>query len=191
MKVTLTTPVRLSYCSLFTPKSSALGGAEKYGCLLMIPKSNLSATLTTVVPTSENEKLIFQAVKETFDGAVPKIFGGTIPKDGYWNHPIKDGDGVKPKSGDAYPDEFKGHWLLNVSSKNAPDVFDGAVTNRMTDPAGIKSGDYAQVQINFGAYKRESTGVSAYLSAVLKTADGEALGGNSTDTSAFKSPSLM
>jgi hypothetical protein len=160
----VTGEVRLSYAHLFTPTLPANarpGQQAKYSVCLLIDKKD-EKTLS----------LIRDAVKHAYEAGIPSKFGGKAPKK--WHDPLRDGDAEKDL--DENP-EYAGCYFINCSSQRKPGLVDRRGVE-IIDPDGIKSGDYAKADINFFPYSNTgNSGVGCAVNNVLKTRDGEPLGG--------------
>lgn len=155
----VTGEVRLSYVHLFEPHAVNPKDDPKYSVMLMIPKED-TATMDALRAAEEAATEI----------GIPTKFGGKRPKD--LASIIRDGD----DTADDYP-ERAGHWVMSVSSPRKPGVVDSSV-QPILDPSEVYSGMYARVSLNafpytYGAKK----GISFGLNHVMKTRDGEPLGG--------------
>ena len=160
--VVLTGKVRLSYCSLFEAKAPQGGGDPKYSVTLLLPKSD------TV--TLEKMK---DAIAEAREAFCNRHGANALPLKP--NHTLKDGDGVRD-NGDPFGPECKGHYVITVSSKLKPAVFD-AFGNETNDPNEVYSGVYARAKINFYGYNvNGKKGISAGLLGVKKLHDGQPFG---------------
>ena len=170
----VTGKVRLSYAHLFKPYAQNLGQEPKYSVTILIPKTD------TV--TKANIDRAIEAAKQ--EGVTNK-WGGQMPL--VVKIPVHDGDGAR-QNGQPFGDECKGHWVLTVSSKQAPAVVDQAV-QPILDQSEVYSGMYARVSINFFAYNSSgNNGIGAGLNNVQKLADGEPLGGRTTAAEDFGTP---
>lgn len=166
MKV-LTGEVRLSYCNLTTPRAAQQGGEPRYSVTLLIPKTD-TATKTDVDA----------AIQAAANEALAKVWNGARPPQ--LRTPIYDGDGVRP-SGAPFGEECKGHWVINASTKNKPQVVGMDNINCELAPSDIYSGMYARVTIRFFGYSNSGNkGVGCGLGNVMKTRDGEALAGSAS-----------
>ena len=162
----ITGKVRLSYCSIFEPKSID-GNDEKYSCSILIPK---------------NDKETLRKIKEAVDTAIEQgrgKWGGKVPPN--LKKPLRDGDEERPDD-----QAYAGHYFLNASSKNKPGIAkpigkgaDGRTKFlEITDTTEVYSGCYAKVSLNFYAYDAKGNrGVAAGLNNVVKVQDGDYLGG--------------
>lgn len=168
-KVT-TGAVRLSYANLLVAKAIGDSTEEKYSVSLIIAKS---------------DKDTLKAVKEAIDQAKEEgkaKLGGKIPAS--LKIPIRDGDEERPDD-DAYANSY----FINANSKNKPKIYE---FKKFTTEGKIKadpidgdddvySGMYACVSINFFAFNTNGNkGIAAGLENVMKTDDGERLGGGSS-----------
>ena len=99
---------------------------------------------------------------------------------------LHDGDGLR-ESGLPYGDECKGHFVITASTKNKPQVVGIDNINCELAPSDIYSGMYARVTVNFFPYDSAgSKGVGCGLGNVLKTRDGEPLGGGASAAADFE-----
>lgn len=169
----LTGECRLSYANLVTPRAVQQGGEEKYSVTILIPKTDV-ATIADIRASIEAAAL--KGINEKWGGVRPQI--ASI---------LHDGDGVKPDAGTPYRDECKGHWVLNASSNNQPQVVDQSNLKCQLAPQDIYSGMYARVTLNFYAYKNRKTGVGCGLGNVMKTREGEPLAGGASAEADFAS----
>ena len=162
MKV-LTGEVRLSYCSLTTPRAAKQGGEPKYSVTLLIPKTD-NATKADI------DAAINAAAQE----ALTKVWNGARPP--VVKVPIHDGDGVRP-SGVPFGDECKGHWVLTASTKNKPQVVGIDNINCELAPSDIYSGMYGRVTVRFFGYSNSGNkGIGVGLNNIQKLKDDERLG---------------
>lgn len=161
MEKLITDEVRLNFPELFVPKSFE-GGPEKYSVTILIPKTN-----TTLI-----EK-INQAVEEALEAGKVSKFGGKIPPRGSLTLPLHDGDTEKEGN------EYQGHYFLTARSKWKPEVVDASLQPIMSE-SEIYSGCYGRVSLTFYAFNKLSKGVAVGLGNVMKTRDGERIGGSST-----------
>lgn len=176
--------VRLSYCRLFTPEAASEGGEKKYSVTLLIPKSN-----TKLVEDVKS------AVKAAFLTGVSTRFGGK-PAPGTWNNPLRDGDETVTdedgKEKRLKGEEFTGCYYINATSKTKPGIVKIVKMNgekklvEITDENEVYSGCYGVVSVNMYPYNNSGNrGVSAGLNNVLKTKDGDYLGGRTSAQSDF------
>ena len=92
---------------------------------------------------------------------------------------LHDGDGFK-QNGEAYGPECKGHWVLNCNANtNHPPKIVNMARQPIIDQSEVYSGIYGWVNINFFAYMNAGKkGIGCGLNAIMKTRDGEPLGGS-------------
>lgn len=168
--------VRLSYCHLFTPEAVADGGEKKYRVSLLIPKSN-----TKLVAD------VKAAIKAAFQDGISSRFGGKQPAPGTWKNPLRDGDAERPDD-----ETYAGCYFINATAKTKPGIVKIVKMNgekklvEVTDENDVYSGCYGVVSVNFFAFNNAGNkGVAAGLNNVLKTKDGEFLGGRASAQSEF------
>lgn len=167
----LTGEVRLSYCNLTSPRAAQQGGDPKYSVTLLIPKTD-AATIADIQAS----------MQAAYDDGVSVKWGGAHPTPKALLH---DGDGLR-ESGLPYGEECKGNYVITASSKNKPQVVGIDNINCELAPSDIYSGMYARVTINFFPYDSAgSKGVGCGLGNVLKTRDGEPLGGGASAATDF------
>ena len=162
----LTGEVRLSYCNLVTPNTSSKdpNAVPKYSVTLLIPKADAAVKAN-----------IDSSIEAAAIAAQSKIWGGVRPP--VMPIPVHDGDGVR-ENGTPFGDECKGCWVITASSKNKPQVVSQNDIHTELLPQDIYSGMYARVTINFFGYNRAGRrGIGCGLGNVMKTRDGEVLGG--------------
>lgn len=156
--------LRFSYVYVFSPRRNDDGTEGKYSVQLLIPKTDAQA-----------KKLIDAAVEAAIVAGVEKKFGGKRPVPAKLHLPLRDGD-------EEYPDDpnYAGMWFFNASSAKKPGVRvlnDGQMSEAM-DTDDFYSGCYGAAVVNFFAYNTSgNVGVAAGLNNVIKTRDGENLGG--------------
>ena len=165
----LTGEARLSYVHLAAPYANPQqpNAEPKYGVTLLIPKSD-TATYQDLM--NSINAAITAAVDKTWKGARPPI----IPQ------PIHDGDGVR-QDGTPYGPECKGMWVLTASRRaqdGKPWVCDISNTNVELAPQDAYSGMYARCTVHFFGYNNSGKkGIGCSLDGVMRTRDGESLGG--------------
>lgn len=164
-KVT-TGKVRFSYCNIFQPRAAIEGGEPKYSVTLLVPKTD-TETLKKIKNAIEAAKKAGESKLKDKNGKMPINVQTSV----------HDGDLPMPKSGDEYPEECKGCYVINTSSKNKPAVFD-ARGNEIFDATEVYSGCYGRAVINFYAYNTNGgKGVACGLNGIQKLSDGDSLGG--------------
>lgn len=164
--------VRFSYCHLFSP-DSINGGDPKYSVSLIIPKSN-----TKLVET------VKQAIRNAYDYGLRAKWNGKATG---WKNPLRDGDEDRPDD-EAYKDAY----FINASSNRKPEVVKPGTVNgkrtvvAITDEEEVYSGCFGYASVNFYPFAASGNkGVAAGLNNVLKTKDGDYLGGRVSAESEF------
>lgn len=169
----VTGKVRFSYVNVFEPRVTP-NGDQKYSITLLIPKSD-TATYQGIM----NE------ISKTQQESLANVFKGVAPTN--LKLPIHDGDGLR-QSGEPYGPECKGHWVINASSNNAPDVVDASV-QPIISKNEFYSGCYGRVSLNFYAYNQNGNkGIGCGLGNVQKLEDGQPLDGRTTAAEDFGAP---
>jgi hypothetical protein len=166
----VTGKVRFSFVNVFEPKAFGEGQTPKYSVMLLIPKSDVG-TITRM--------------KNAIDAAAQKAlmtkFGGRLPA--VLKTTLKDADKDTDQDGEIFADKWPytaGHYIINVSSKNQPQIVDAAC-NPIINPTEFYSGCYGRASINFFAYNNQGNkGISAGLNNLQKLEDGESLGSFTT-----------
>lgn len=153
----VTGKIRMSYVSIFEPKSIEGSEDKKYSMAILINKSD-KATLDKI------EKAI-NVAKEQGKGK----WGGKIPAK--LKLPLRDGDEEKPDD-----EGYAGHYFINATSKTKPGIVDKDL-NPVLDPEEVYSGCYGRVSINFYPFDTNGNrGVAVGLNNVQKLAEGEPFG---------------
>ena len=161
----VTNKVRFSYANVFQPKAAVEGGTPKYSVSIIIPKSD-KETVTKLQKAFEDCKASNAA-----------FFGGTRPKG------LKGGlrDGDEEKDDPAYA----GSYFINANSVKRPEVID-LDRNLIMDPSEFYSGCYGRASITFFPYNTQgSKGIACGLNNLMKTEEGEKLGGVSSAAADF------
>ena len=118
------------------------------------------------------------------DGAIENglaKFGGKKPNKQAIKLSLRDGDIERDD------DVYKGHYFLNASSTEAPQIVDRRV-QPILDQSEVYSGCYARVSLNFYAFNSNGNkGVACGLGNIQKIKDGPRLGGRTTATDDFVS----
>lgn len=165
----LTGEVRLSYVHLAAPYANPQqkNAEPKYSVTLLIPKSD-TVTYQDIV----------NSINATISAAVNKAWKGVRPPN--IPTPIHDGDGVK-QDGNPFGPECKGHWVITASRRpqdGKPWVCEISNPRVELAPEDAYSGMYARCTIHFFAYNTAGNkGIGCSLDGVMKTRDGESLGG--------------
>lgn len=155
-------PVRFSYVNVFTPRRNPDGTPGKYGVCVILPKSD-----------KEAYRMLTQAYENAKELGKTNKWNGRVPAK--VSLPIHDGDEEKPDDM-----AFKGCWYFNCSAQNKPGVCvreAGMVTDAFDDN-DFYSGCYGAITVNLYPYNSNgNVGVGIGLNNVIKTEDGEKLGG--------------
>ena len=166
----LTGEVRLSYVHLAAPYANPQqpNAEPKFSVTLLIPKTDL-------VTKQDLDNSINAAINAAVNG---KMWNGVRPP--VIPTPIHDGDGVR-QDGTPYGPECKGMWVLTASRRaqdGKPWVCDISNPNVELAPQDSYSGMYARCTVHFFGYKNSGKkGIGCSLDGVMKTRDGESLGG--------------
>lgn len=161
----VTGKVRLSYLNAFSPKVSMESGEPKYSVSLLVSKSDKETVARIKAAIAEAT----EAGKATFGGKVPPNL----------KTPLRDGDTERDDP------VYAGHWFVNCSSKNKPEVVDEQL-NPIIDSGDLVSGDYGRVSVNFYAYSvNGNKGIAAGLGNIQRMGRGEPLGGRSRASDDF------
>lgn len=167
-KVVTGKETRLSYFNGWNPVSIN-GGEEKYSTQILIPKTD-----------KETLAAIEKAVDAAIENGLAK-FGGKKPNKQAIKLPLRDGDIERDD------EVYKGHYFLNASSKQAPQIVDRRV-QPILDQDEVYSGCYARVSLNFYAFNSNGNkGVACGLGNIQKIKDGDHLGGRTSASDDFVS----
>jgi hypothetical protein len=160
----VTDKVRFSFVHVFEP-AETLNGSLKYSASILIPKAD-----------KEGVAAFNKALEETKKANV-NYFGGAIPKN--LKGGLRDGDAEKDDA------VYAGHYFFNANSNEKPGVFD-ADKNDIFDKSDFYSGCYGRASITMYPYDVSGTkGIAFGLNAVMKTEDGEKLGGVTSSAADF------
>lgn len=150
-------PVVLSYVHLNEKYDPDGTGKGKYACTLLVPKGE-KKTLEALEAAVEAAKRQGKSAK--WEGRIPAKLDVAL----------RDGDEKEDES-------MHGHWVVVAKTERRPEVVD---RDRMPimDAEQIYSGMKAIVSITLYPYKVSgNAGVAAALNNVMKTHDGQRLGG--------------
>lgn len=164
--------VRLSYVHLFKPYAHQQGQDEKFSCTILLPKTD---TATKARIDAAIQAAAQKGAADKWNGVMPPII----------NHPVYDGDGVRPSDGMPFGPECKGHWVFTASTSAdyPPEVVDERC-NPIINQSAVYSGMYAMVNVEFFPYLHAGKkGVGCSLGPVKKTRDGEPLSGSAPTAS--------
>lgn len=155
----ITGKARLSYANVWRPKSTN-GSAEKYSCVLLIPKTDKD----TIAKVNE-------AIKEAEKAGTAK-FGAKFVGGPNFKRQFHDGD----EKGD---ENYENCYYINANNTEKPGIL-GKNKEPITDQTEVYSGCYARASINFFPYNTNGNkGIGCSLNGLQKMADGESLGGRS------------
>lgn len=155
----VTGEVRFSYVNVFEPKSIN-GSDEKYSVSLLIDKKD-----------TKTIEAIERAIEAAKQAGVAK-FGGKIPP--VLKLPLRDGDTERPDD-----ENYAGKMFVNANCKTKPGLIE---KNGMEiiDTTEFYSGCYGKASITFYAFNSNGNkGIACGLNNIMKTRDGEPLGGRS------------
>ena len=166
--------VRFSYCHLFTPEAVSDGADKKYSVSVIIPKTN-----TQLIAG------IKQCINAAYQQGLASRWKGRKPA--VWKNPLRDGDTERPDD-----ESYANSYFINVTSRTKPGIVKrmtvGGVTKlvEVTNEEDVYSGCYGYVSVNFFPFANAgNNGVACGLNNVLKTKDGEFLGGRSSALTDF------
>lgn len=153
---------RLSYVHLDKPHKATDEAKPKYQVTCLVPKTD-----------KETVEALKAAFLQARQNGIASKWGGRTPTE--IKKPFKDGDDRNDVDEFKYPEEFRGCIFLNAASDRP--VFTCNRSREEITPDQVYSGCYALVSVNLYPYDAGSKGVAAGLNAVMKTFDGERLGG--------------
>lgn len=163
---------RMNFVRVFKPEAFN-GGKPKYSVILSFDKNNVELVST-----------IQKAIDECTEKAKQQ-YGGKLPK-GFKIVELKDGDIDYDTEG------FAGQFTLKASSEYKPEVVKKTKVMGqsslvpITDEDEFYSGCYGYASVTFFSYDTGMTkGVTCGLNNLLKTRDGERLGGGGGAASDF------
>lgn len=158
----ITGKVRFSYVHVWEPVAIDDGQKPKYSVSILIPKSD-KKTIAKI------EKAIEAAKQQGKDGK----FGGKIPAN--LKMPLRDGD--DERDGD---ENYAKCYFINATSSTKPGIVDKD-KNPILDKEEFYSGCYGLASVNFYAFNTSGNkGIACGLNNLMKTAEGEPLGGRSS-----------
>lgn len=155
-------PVRFSYVNVFSPRRNPDGTPGKYGVCVIFPKND-----------QEAYRIFEDAYKNAVALGKTTKWNGRVPAK--VSLPLHDGDEERPDD-----PAFKGCWYFNCSSTNKPGVRvrEAGMIVEALDADDLYSGCYGAVTINLFPYSSNgNVGVGVGLNNLIKTEDGEHLGG--------------
>ena len=153
----ITGKVRFSYANVFEPKSIN-GSDEKYSTSILIDKKD-----------TKTIKAIRNAIEAAKQAGVSK-FGGKIPAK--LKEPLRDGDEEREDD-----ENYQGKYFINANAKTKPGLVDKK-GRHIIDSTEFYSGCYGYASITFYAFNSNGNkGIACGLNNIMKTDDGEPLGG--------------
>lgn len=161
----VTGEVRFSYVNVFEPKSIN-GSDEKYSVSLLIDKRD-----------TKTIEAIERAIEAAKQAGVAK-FGGKIPP--VLKLPLRDGDTERPDD-----ENYAGKIFVNANCKTKPGLIEKNGM-KIIDTTEFYSGCYGKASVTFYAFNSNGNkGIACGLNNIMKTRDGEPLGGRSKATDDF------
>lgn len=160
--------VRFSYVHVWEAVaiSDDANAKKKYSVSLILPKSD-----------TKSINIVKAAIQNALQAGIGKL-GGKIPA--VWKNPLRDGDTERPDD-----EAYKGCYFINATSQQKPGIVN-AQRQPITDPDEFYSGCYGYASVNFFAFNANGNkGVACGLNNLMKTKDGESLGGRSTAEADF------
>lgn len=163
----ITGELRFSFVNVWVPTSFEDDGEKKYNVSLLIPKKD-KKTVQAIEDAIEAERKLL----------LEKLGVSKLPKHAKIAE-LRDGD-------EDYPEDstMEGMWYIRVSSKTKPGVVekdpDTGKVIEIIQPDEFYSGCYGKASLNAYFYapdKKPYLGVSLGLNNVMKTRDGDHLGG--------------
>lgn len=159
--------VRFSFCNVFKPRTNEDGSEGKYSVQILVPKTDKRAV-----------EMIESSVEAAKQIGKDRCWGGKIPPASKLKLPLRDGDEEMEDD-----DIYAGMYFFNASSPNdhqpGAAVLDGGNVSQALDEDDFYSGCYGAAVVNFYPYSVSgNVGVAAGLNNVIKTRDGDRLGGS-------------
>ena len=159
--------VRFSYVNVWEPKAIEGSNEARYSTCVLIPKSDVKTV-----------QQVQQAIESAKKEGLAK-FGGKMPSN--LKLPLRDGD--TERSDD---ENFRNCYFLNANCRYAPGVVDRH-RKPILDTTEFYSGCYGYVRLNFYAFHSNGNkGVACGLNNIMKSRDGNLLGGRSSAEDDFK-----
>lgn len=163
----ITGKVRFSYANVFEPKTDK-NGIDKYSVSLIIDKED-----------KKTIKAIEKAVENAKEAGIGK-FGGKIPNN--LKLPLRDGDIDREDD-----ENYQGKMFVNANARTKPGLVDKQ-GRPIIDSTEFYSGCYGHASISFYAFNSKGNkGIACGLNNIMKTEDGEPLGGRSRAEDDFAS----
>lgn len=162
----ITGKVRFCYANVFEAKAQNGSDRATYSVTLVIPKND-----------DETFRSIMDAIKKAYEEGEEILKGKSksAPAFDKIKLPLRDGDEERP--GD---EVFAGSYFMNATSMYKPGLID-ADKNIIINHEDFYSGCYGRASVVFYAYNSKgNTGIACGLRNLMKTEDGEKLGGVAT-----------
>lgn len=161
---------RISYVHVKEATAFNGEGDPKYDVTLLIPKDH------------PDVKKVKEAINNVYKANKESVFNGTpLTSPKMWN-PLRNGEEWLEEHPEAK--EYEGCYFLKASSKSRPAVFD-ADKQEILDLDEVYSGCYCRASIKAYAFNNKSKGIGFFLNSLMKTKDGERLGGVDVDPDDF------
>lgn len=162
----VTGKVRFSYANVWEPKQMMENGKPvgkpKYSVVLLIPKKNKA-----------DIKRIEDAIAVAKELGKASTWKGKIPAG--LKMPLHDGDEKFNEDPEKYA-PYEGMVYLSAKSDTKPGIIDKA-GNEIIERDEFYSGCYGKASVNFYPFDNVSKGIGCGLNNLMKTEDGENLGG--------------
>jgi hypothetical protein len=156
--------VKFCYAHVFEPTAMEEGQTKKYSASIIISKND-KATIAKVT-SAFNQGLAEAKAKHGGDWSKIKLADV-----------LHDGD-------DKGDDAYEGSFYLSAKSIQRPVVLNSD-KNEILDKEEFYSGCLGKAGINFYGYTKPKKGIAVGLNAVMKTKEGERLGGGRFDADDF------
>ena len=158
--------VRFGFCHLFSPRKNEDGSDGKYGCQILIPKSD-----------TETVKMINDAIEAAKKAGITTKWNGRLPAASKLYVPLRDGDEENPDD-----DTYRDMWFMNANTgltrKPGLRVLEDGQLNEALDEDDIYSGMWGCATVAFYPYNNSGNmGVGCALNNVVRTKHGEKLAG--------------
>lgn len=171
-----TSEVRFSFCHLAEPYSYADDGQQtpKYSLSMIIKKADGN----TLAAIKKNYEEAIQRGIEKYGESFKRKATPLVRPVGSNSGLLVDCDQDERYQEDS---DYKGCYILQAKSLTPAPVFSIETGRKQLTPDEIKeyvySGCYGKVLFNFYPYNNRQMGISCGLDSVMKTRDGESLGG--------------
>ena len=159
--------VRFSYVHVWEPESINGSDEKKYSVSILISKKDKAIV-------EQVKKAINEAIKEGLSR-----LGGKVPPN--MKMPLRDGDEERPDD-----EDYAGCYFLNANCKTKPGIIDRR-KQPIEDTTEFYSGCYGYASVSFYAFNTSGNkGIACGLNNLMKTRDGENLGGRAKAEDDFK-----